>query len=68
MAVNAGPLGAMQLPLTDTLMTAAPAVRMSTAKPITSPTAHALPYAPFYCFRATIHNKKIKIKKKSYNP
>ena len=43
--VNAGPLGAVTLPLTDTLMTAAPAVRMLAAMPITSPTAHALPYA-----------------------
>jgi hypothetical protein len=43
--VNAGPLGAVTLPLTDTLMTAAPAVRMLAAKPKTSPTAYALPYA-----------------------
>jgi hypothetical protein len=37
MSVNAGPLGAAKLPLTDTLMEAAPAARMSSARPITSP-------------------------------
>jgi len=42
-AAERQPVRGAMLPLTDTLMAAAPAARMSSANPITSPTRHALP-------------------------